>query len=203
LGQATILDLACHCGVFSFDLADRGAKYVTGIEVRERNLRQAEFLKQYYRFENVVFQQADALALPDNLTADVVLCLGLLYHVVRPVDLVEYCFRSARRIAVIDSNCLRDPISAYQVVTGRDAASPIEGTRSIELLPTYRAIVDTMRAVGFSDVIEVIGSCDTPIPEYSAFTRRCLIGFKEGPSQAIRARLSPVIPRRPLSTSAT
>ena len=46
VGQSTVLDLACHCGVFTLDVAHRGAGLVQGIEFRQKNLDQAKFLKK-------------------------------------------------------------------------------------------------------------------------------------------------------------
>lgn len=188
LGRSTVLDLACHCGAFTLDLAQRGAQSVVGIEVREQNLRQARFLREYYRIENAAFEQGDVDQLSAARPVDVVLCLGLLYHVVRPVDLIEFCCRSARQFAVVETLCHPEPISAYRVVTGRNTAVAIEGTRSIELLPTYRAVIDTMRAAGFAEIVEVVGECAQPVHLYSEGKRRCFIGFKPGVAEAWRTR---------------
>ncbi len=188
-GQATALDLACHCGLMTLDVAFRGLKHAVGVEVRERNLRQAEFLRQYYQIENASFEQGDVYALRDGLEADVVLCLGILYHVVRPVDLIEQCFRRARRFAVIDTTCVLHPGSYYKVITGKEPTSPIEGTRSVEFAPTYQAVIDTMREVGFQPVVEVVGQAGRRIDGYSSQTRRCLIGFKEHYGDAVASRL--------------
>ena len=54
----------------------------------------------------------------------------------------------------------------------------IEGTRTVELHPTYRALIDTMREVGFREIVEVIGESPQEIELYSDQTRRCVIGFK-------------------------
>lgn len=182
---ASVVDLACHCGQFSFDLAFRGVQAVQGIEYREKNLAQARFLKDYYRFDNVSFTQGDVYQI-ESCPADVIMCLGLLYHVVRPVDVLELCYRSASRFAVIESICHKEPISAYKVVGDRNVEVAIEGTRSIEFQPTYRGLIDTMRQVGFKTIIEVVGACDTPIELFSDGSRRCLIGFKETQPACLR-----------------
>ena len=178
LGDSTVVDLGCHCGVMSLDMAQRGAKFVRGIEVREQNLAQAEFLRRYYRIPNVEFVQRDVGSLEDDQSYDVVMCLGLLYHVVQPIDLLEYCYRQSRKMAVIDTVCHKHPISAYHVVSGKNTDVAIEGTRTIELHPTYRALIDTMREVGFDDIVEVAGECNEEIELYSDCSRRCVIGFK-------------------------
>jgi hypothetical protein len=179
VGQSTVLDLACHSGIYAFDMAFRGAQSVHGIELRQKSLEQAEFLKDYYRIPNVTFEQGDVYDLDQDLEAEVVLCMGILYHVVRPVDLIEFCYHHSRKFTVIDTNCSTDPVSAYYVVRDKNTESSLEGTRPIELLPTYRAIIDTMQEAGFKEIVEVVGTCDTPIFLYSDYTRRCFIGFKE------------------------
>lgn len=175
--NASILDLGAHCGVMSLDMAFRGAKQVHGVEYRARNVAQANFLKSYYELANVDFEQADAMDLPDT-PYDVVMCLGLLYHVVSPVELIEYCYRNAGQLAVIDTNCSQTGDSRYQVVTNKNITSHIEGTRTIELQPSYQAVIDTMLAVGFKHIIEVVGVPTQTIPLYSDRTRCCFIGVK-------------------------
>lgn len=176
--EATVLDLACHCGVFSLDLAHRGVKSVRGIEYREKNLRQAEFLRGYYRVDNVTFEQGDVYALPEDLQYDVIMCLGIMYHVVQPVELLEYCYEHAKKFAVIDTVCHKQPIPAYVVVGDKNTDVAIEGTRSIEFQPTYRGLIETMRQVGFKDIVEIVGECATPVTLYSDHSRRCFIAYK-------------------------
>lgn len=40
----TVLDVACHCGLFTLELAERGFGQVTGLDLRERNVSHARFL---------------------------------------------------------------------------------------------------------------------------------------------------------------
>jgi 2-polyprenyl-3-methyl-5-hydroxy-6-metoxy-1,4-benzoquinol methylase len=179
LEQASILDIACHCGAFSLDMAHRGAKRALGFDVRAANIRQAEFLKKYYRIDNAAFEQSDVYGYRTAEVFDVVMCLGILYHVVRPIELLELCYNSCRHFAVIDTVCHQEPISAYHVVTGKNTLSKIEGTRSVELQPTYRAVIDSLRAVGFKKIVEVVGTCDVPIELYNDGSRRCFIAYKD------------------------
>ena len=48
ISKSHILDMGSHSGFFSFDMAARGAASVTGVELREENLAQANFLKNSY-----------------------------------------------------------------------------------------------------------------------------------------------------------
>ena len=50
-----VLDIACHCGVFSLDMAARGVRSARGIDIRPENIAQANFLKDLYNVENCAF----------------------------------------------------------------------------------------------------------------------------------------------------
>jgi protein-L-isoaspartate O-methyltransferase len=180
LGTAQILDLGCHCGLVALDLAHRGAQHVHGLDLHRHNLAQARFLSDYYRIGNVTFEEGDVaqLAVAEHAGYDVVLCLGLLSHVVDPVGLLDLCRRSATRFVVVDTICHPEPISAYHVARRDPAADPWQcGRHAIELQPTYRAVIDTMRETGFAELVEVVGECETEVMLYADRSRRCLIGF--------------------------
>jgi tRNA (mo5U34)-methyltransferase len=178
LSKTEVIDLACHCGAFSLDIASRGAAKVTGIELREQNLRQAAFLRDYYEVQNVTYQQGDVTSLEMSLQADVVMCLGLLYHVVDPVGLLEQCARMTRHILVVDTITHKEPLAAFHLIRGKNTNTAIEGTRPSELHPTYRAVIALLEETGFKEIVEVVGTCSEPVELYSNQYRRCLIGIK-------------------------
>jgi SAM-dependent methyltransferase len=80
--EARVLDIGCNNGFFSLDLADRGVGHVQGVDLRTSNIAQALFLRDRYGVENVEFAVSHAhdIGTPDQW--DVVLNLGVLYHVV-------------------------------------------------------------------------------------------------------------------------
>ena len=57
-----VLDIGCNSGWFSFDLAERGARSVDGVDLRAQNMEQAKFLRDYFGLENTHFDVADALS---------------------------------------------------------------------------------------------------------------------------------------------
>jgi SAM-dependent methyltransferase len=77
VSQATVLDLACRTGAFSRKLAAAGAT-VVGVEGKEVNYRQIPLISGADFFQADVRDLAD-LQLPVD-QFDVVLCLGLMYH---------------------------------------------------------------------------------------------------------------------------
>jgi len=177
--NAAVLDLACNCGVFSLDLAQRGVGRVVGVDLRPENLAQAELLRRAYGIDNVSFRQVNVKELGSE-TYDVVLNLGLMYHLSTPFEVMRASFEATRRFCVVDTITHKEPFSAY-FVNSKDTNIPLEGDLKFELQPTYRGIIATMREAGFSFILEVEGLCDTNITLYSDSSRRCLIGFRDDP----------------------
>jgi 2-polyprenyl-3-methyl-5-hydroxy-6-metoxy-1,4-benzoquinol methylase len=80
LSGLRVLDLACLEGMYAIELARRGAE-VVAIEGREANLEKARFAARVLGAA-VDFQQGDVrdLSRERHGEFDVVLCLGILYH---------------------------------------------------------------------------------------------------------------------------
>jgi SAM-dependent methyltransferase len=178
LGATTILDVGCNSGYFSFDLATRGAAHVDGVDLRDENIAQARFLAEHYGIDNVSFEVSDAEADVTEGQWDVVLNLGLLYHVTQPLALLRQTYDWCRRFAVIDTVCTLEPFSGYIVVGDRDVDRPVEGRAEIELHPTYRGAIDTIAAAGFSEVFEITGTAEEVPPAYASGSRRCFLAVK-------------------------
>lgn len=182
-----VLDIACHCGPFSLDLAARGARRVSGIDVRPRNIEQARFLQQLYGIDNCDFEVGDAESLPDR-EYDIILNLGLLYHVTFPMQLLQHCYDHCRVCCVVDTNVYNSPFAGFYLATGKDISISCEGKSHAELLPTYRGLVLAMKTVGFEHIYELRGSnqVDEEIGSFCTFNRRVLIAFKEPPDNPER-----------------
>ena len=85
LDELRVLDLGCLEGLFAVELARRGAD-VVALEGRQANLEKARFAKDVLELRTLELVQDDIR----NLTRakygefDVVLCLGVLYHLEAP-----------------------------------------------------------------------------------------------------------------------
>ena len=177
LARATALDVGCHSGLFSLDLAARGAARVDGVDLRAHNIAQARFAAEHYGVENVSFTVSDV----DDLRADewdVVLNLGVLYHVLNPFELIRRTHALCRSVAVIDTVCHTEPVSAFMVMGDKDVNRTSEGKAEFELHPTYRAVIDLMVDAGFSEIFEVVGRGDYVHDLYETGNRRCFIAVK-------------------------
>jgi hypothetical protein len=85
IADLRVLDLASLEGMYSLELAARGAT-VLGIEGREANLAKAEFAARALALDTVEFQLGDVRELSRQRHGefDVVLCLGIFYHLDTP-----------------------------------------------------------------------------------------------------------------------
>jgi len=178
LADTSVLDIGCNCGLFSLDFAGRGASRVHGIDLRPQNIAQARFVAEQYGIANVTFEVTDADDIPSDTQWDVVLNLGVLYHVLNPFELIRRTFELCRSFAVIDTVCHTEPVSGYFVMGDKDVTHGSEGKESYELHPTYRAVIDTIRHAGFSEIFEVVGRSDKPHPLYATGGRRCFLAIK-------------------------
>src|SRR5436853_1300083 len=99
LAGKRVLDLACNHGAFALDLLVRGAAYARGVDIRPENIEKAKLLARHLEIENAEFVQGDVYDEPES-KHEIVLCLGLLYHVTKPYELVELCYRLCTEMVV-------------------------------------------------------------------------------------------------------
>jgi 2-polyprenyl-3-methyl-5-hydroxy-6-metoxy-1,4-benzoquinol methylase len=178
LPATTVLDIGCSCGFFSLDIADRGAEHVHGVDLRPHNIRQAQFLAECYGIDNIHFEVNDIDAFEPHQQWDVVLNLGVLYHVTDPLRLMRRTHELCRTLAVIDTICRPEPVSAFFLKSGKDVNRLTEGREPFELHPSYRAAIDAIRYAGFSEVLEVVGVAANPHKTYARGDRRCFLAIK-------------------------
>jgi len=175
----TLLDVACSSGVTALDFAEQGFRHVLGLELREHSVRQANFLKRTFSVKNIDFSVEDARNIA-NYNADVVFCGGLLYHVIFPVQLVEDLFKATDKFLILDSLCNNHPFSGFHLVDNVDVRCPLEGDTVVQLMPTYRAIIDLLHAAGFRKVYEILGSYAPHVLMYSTRSIRSFLAIKPG-----------------------
>jgi 2-polyprenyl-3-methyl-5-hydroxy-6-metoxy-1,4-benzoquinol methylase len=178
LGASSVLDLGCSAGFFSLYMATRGAAHVDGVDIRAASIARARFVAEHYGVENVTFQLSDVDEFVTDRTWDVVLNLGLLYHVVDPLRLLRQTYELCRKFAVIDTICHPEPFAAFILFGDKNTEISTEGRDEWEVHPTYRAAIEGIRYAGFSEVIELVGTGEPPHPFYANGDRRCFVAFR-------------------------
>jgi tRNA (mo5U34)-methyltransferase len=105
-----VLDIGCNGGFYSIEMKRRGAERVVGIDVDERYLRQARLAAELSGVEIELRQASvyDVSHLRERF--DVVLFMGVLYHLRHPLlalDLIRE--HVARHLVVVQSMLRGDP----------------------------------------------------------------------------------------------
>ncbi len=95
LHELRVLDLGCNEGLYGIEFARHGAE-VVGIEGREASLMRAGFVKKLLGLDRLQFHCDDVRNISEAKYGrfDVVLCIGLLYHLNDP-DVLEFIQRMA------------------------------------------------------------------------------------------------------------
>jgi hypothetical protein len=120
---AKVLDLASHDGRWSLAVLAAGARSVTGIEARPGLVKGAERnLAEYgYGADRARFLTGDVHQVlhTQDFDADVVLCLGFLYHTLRYNELLGGIRRTGARHLIIDtfSPHMMAPVPNVNVIT--------------------------------------------------------------------------------------
>jgi len=100
-----VLDIACNSGFWSIQCALLGAE-VVGFDARSELVEQANLLKWITGADGVEFRVLDFWQMsPEALGGafDIVLNLGFLYHVPKPVEALELTKRMSRKRVLLDT----------------------------------------------------------------------------------------------------
>jgi SAM-dependent methyltransferase len=154
LAGRRVLDLGCNAGYWSLAAVDAGAEFVLGIDGRSEHVEQAELVfeakdvdRSRYRFElGNIFEHGF------HERFDVVLCLGLMYHISRPVALFETIAGVGAELVVIDTEIQPSNVSGFQVhqVSLENPMTAVD--YEIVMYPSRQAVIDLATTFGFQIV---------------------------------------------------
>jgi hypothetical protein len=198
MSQVRTLDLACLEGGFSFELAMQGAQ-VVGLEGRKENVDKCEAVKSQIGLSNCSFLQDDVRNLSKHTHGrfDVVLCLGILYHLTASdgTELLKRMYEVCQRAIVIDTHVAlfgeeRVAIGP-ELFSGRSycefpsntpperkqaaLASSLDNDSSFWM--TEESLCRCLKAVGFTSVMKVL----VPSIPLNVNDRATLVAFKGTP----------------------
>lgn len=172
--NATVIDLACNEGWFSQRALVWGAARVLGIDIRPELIRRAELVRDHFAIapDRLEFRCADVHELDVSALGqfDVVLCLGLVYHLEDPVGALRIAGSLTRGLCVVESQLTRqtDPIvhgngrsgqyeesaASYAAVVETDHESNMLASVGgvVSLIPNRAALAQAATAAGFAEV---------------------------------------------------
>jgi len=156
LAAKRVLDLACNAGFWSLAAVRAGCDYVLGIEGRQMHVDQANFVFDVKEIEKdrygFVLGDIFETDLRQFGTFDVVLCLGLMYHVSKPMELLEKISEVNDDVLIIDSTLSKAP-GSFLELRGQNPNSYMSAVdRTLAMHPTKQAVRDLAEEFGYSVV---------------------------------------------------
>ncbi len=143
LEKKRVLDLACNAGFWSLCAIEAGCDYVLGIDNQQMHIEQANFVFEVKEVEKSRYDFIAGDILATDLTRfgtfDVVLCPGLMYHINKPMELMENISAVNSDLLMIDTRLADLPGSAIRMLH--------EGQK---MHPTREAVRDLARQCGYS-----------------------------------------------------
>ncbi|HET6183569.1 MAG TPA: class I SAM-dependent methyltransferase [Acetobacteraceae bacterium] len=202
LDRLRVLDLACLEAQYAIEFALHGAR-VTAIEGRQTNIEKARFAKRILQLDALDLVQGDVRDLHVDRYGqfDVVLCLGILYHLDVP-DVFAFLERIAAcssGLAVFDTYVSLAPKRSYEYkgreYWGRDIQehtpnedisarkaklwSSIDNAKSVWL--TTPTLLNLLTRFGFTSAYE----CHVPVETGKPLDRVTIVAIK-GRAMALR-----------------
>jgi ubiquinone/menaquinone biosynthesis C-methylase UbiE len=188
LGEINCLDVGCHEGFYSFAMARLGAGHVTGVDVRESNLRKARFAAELLGYGRLDFRQYNLEQLHPEAFGfhELTLFLGLLYHLENPMLCLRNLSSVTKELCVVETQVVsevsgeaewgsRDWTRPYQGILALIdesgefyADNPETGHSPVATCPSPRALEFMLKQAGFREV-EFI---EPPAEAYEQHARR-------------------------------
>jgi len=169
-GDVRALDCACNEGWFSFEVAKLGARSVLGFDARQVNIQKAQLVQSQTGTPNVSFQVENIFDVTPERHGmfDLVLCLGLMYHLEDPMGALRRLRAVTREICVIDTEVARSGVIEIErgpnvgVVAAEEAIAviaepefkwnPLNSVTGISLVPNLAALKVMLLHAGFRDI---------------------------------------------------
>ena len=154
LAGKRVLDLGCNAGFWSLCAAEAGCQYVLGVDGRQIHVDQAEFV---FRVKGVEESKYDFVA--GNIfetdlrrfgTFDVVFCLGLMYHVGKPVELMERISEVSEDVLAVDTSIIKRQGSFFRLKWEALDKPRNAVDHELVMVPSGQAVRDMAEAFGYS-----------------------------------------------------
>jgi 2-polyprenyl-3-methyl-5-hydroxy-6-metoxy-1,4-benzoquinol methylase len=183
--QVDCLDIACNQGWFSSQIAIRGAHLVTGIDIRESHIKMANTIKELTNLSNLNFKVQDFLEIDTTSCekADLVLFLGILYHLDNPLQAIRKIRSLTKKLCIIETQVAKsnheleccwgsDPQNRKgpTLVLIESDKVHVGSNKPLVLVPTLNALYRMLYASGFEHLFLGIPT-DTMDEQFQNFDR--------------------------------
>ena len=166
----TAVDLASHQGYFAVKTTELGFSEVLGIEARQSHVDDSRLITDIYGHSQLKFLQSDVHDVDTQKLGqfDLVLMLGLLYHLENPIGALRLCRELCKGVCLVETQIVPGmtgvvDYGSYQFVrplkgsfgiideTG-ETHGPEASVTGICLVPSLEALKWILLKVGFSEV---------------------------------------------------
>jgi tRNA (mo5U34)-methyltransferase len=154
LSGKRVLDLGCNAGYWSLRAVEAGCDFVLGVDGRQMHVDQANLVFEVKGIDESRYEFVAGDVYTTDLAAkgpfEIVLCLGLLYHVSDPATLIEMIGELNTELLLIDTSLSRLPGQFLEL--RRDSAeSPLDAVREqFVTFPTRGAVIALAESAGYS-----------------------------------------------------
>lgn len=153
-----VLDLGCNAGFWSLCAIEAGADYVYGVDGRQFHIDQSNFVFECKeiarsRYDFAVADVYDHEALAKNGPYDIVLNLGLMYHVADPIGLIDSVSRVNSDIMVIDTNNELGEEAIFNLKVEETDEPRNAITQCMVLVPTVPALNKVCSVAGYDGIV--------------------------------------------------
>jgi tRNA (mo5U34)-methyltransferase len=152
LAGKRVLDLGCNAGFWSLHAIEAGADFVLGVDGEQAYLDQANLVFEAKGIDSASFrfEQGNIFEQDFDERFDIVLCLGLMEHISKPLELFEVIAGVGADTVVIDTTLSHARSSFFEVASVQDPASAVD--YPFVLVPTREAVVELAEQFGFEAV---------------------------------------------------
>ncbi|MFN2388441.1 MAG: class I SAM-dependent methyltransferase [Actinomycetota bacterium] len=197
LAGKRVLDLGCNAGFWSLAAIEAGAGFVLGIDGRQMHVDQANLVFEIKKVEPARYRFEAANVYDFDLARfgpfDIVLNLGLMYHISKHVELMEKIADVNDDLMVVDTGLARIP-GSYLKIRYENVESPRNAVDyELVMSPTQKAVHDIAGQFGYRVVTLKPEFTDwTGSREYRYGRRRAFLCAKQTDLGGLRAPTEPV-----------
>lgn len=164
----SVLDVGCNAGFYCFAAHQRGARTILGVDAVRRQVQQARFCAKALGLNDIHFERRSLYELDplEQGEFDVVLALGLAYHLKHLVGGLERLFSMTSELLILESAVLvpeeelpagvKEPLQHNQeqmYLLGYAKNSPMVNESSMNwFYPTAEGFLAMLSDVGFEEV---------------------------------------------------
>ena len=184
----TAIDLGCSVGFFSQFLHERGIETL-GIDGRDENVVEAR-----KRFPRVSFEVGNVENTSIQLKGsfDLVLAVGLMYHLENPFQAIRNIFALTKNVAFIET--VVAPSEKQAAFLYEEGVSASQGLNYMALIPTLPTFVKMLYRAGFKEVYDLQDLPNNPEFHRSrtgSTKRRIIVASRQSISLPAEYRLYP------------